>query len=352
MRATDRSVHLVGTVPASDAAEVFELVGEILDGRVGVCVPDGETGDRLDWVNRIVESLRAHPDLELAREGAWTSYEDTPAFQVRKGHRFDHVDLDYVDAFRQSWPIYLDKREQLGDGAALQVGIPGHLDLALIAFGFKLVPGLRNVGPFRDATLREMALIHDAGGDDVVFQLEVPIELIMLTKLPAVARRAAAGRFAAEILKVVRRSAPGTRFGIHLCYGDLNHESMGTPEDAGALVALANALVDRWPEGRRLEFLHAPFARGAEPPPLHPDFYTPLADLRLPASTRFAAGFIHEGRTADELGELLSRIEGLLGREVDVAASCGLGRRDQEQARRNLELSRQVVEAASASGSP
>ena len=73
--------------------------------------------------------------------------------------------------------------------------------------------------------------------------------------------------------------------------------------------------------------------------------YEPLADIDLPEGARFIAGFIHEGRTVEELISIRDTIEGVMGHPVDVAASCGLGRRDEARARRNLELSREVAEA-------
>ena len=60
-------------------------------------------------------------------------------------------------------------------------------------------------------------------------------------------------------------------------------------------------------------------------------FYAPLTDLALPAETRFIAGFLHESLDTAAHRELLGRIERLTGREVDVAAACGLGRRDTDE---------------------
>ena len=76
---TDRHVHLVGTVPADDAKAAFELFATELGDRLPPWVPDGETGDRLNWIQRIIESLRSHPDLRLARDGDWSDYGKTPA---------------------------------------------------------------------------------------------------------------------------------------------------------------------------------------------------------------------------------------------------------------------------------
>lgn len=90
---------------------------------------------------------------------------------------------------------------------------------------------------------------------------------------------------------------------------------------------LTDAIVRHWPAGRPLEYVHAPLAAGEEPPVLDPAFYRPLGQLRLPAQTRFVAGFLHESRSSDELRQILAEVESQLGHPVDVAAACGLARR-------------------------
>jgi hypothetical protein len=105
---------------------------------------------------------------------------------------------------------------------------------------------------------------------------------------------------------------------------------------------LLNAVAARWPSGHRLELVHAPLAAGVEPPPLDPAFYARLSALRLPSDTRFVAGLLHEGRTADELRTAVAAVEDALGRPVDLAASCGLGRRDREMARTILRQGSQL----------
>ena len=44
-----RHVHLVGSVPLADAHEVFSTVSEALGPHLRR-IPDGETGDRSDWI--------------------------------------------------------------------------------------------------------------------------------------------------------------------------------------------------------------------------------------------------------------------------------------------------------------
>ena len=338
---TSRSVHLVGSLPADNTRDALTWVTGILGNTIGPCMPDGETGERSDWVNRLVEDLRSHPDLELVRDGGWTGYTDTPAFRVKKGRRLRWIDLDYFAEFEKSWPAYQDLVH--GSGRRFQIGIPGHLDVAAIAFGFNLPVALRNLAPFREATIREIAAIWARAGDLAVFQLEVPIELIALTKLPRSAQPAAAKRFAREVLRLVEAAPKGTRFGLHLCLGDLNNESMGAPADAGPLVILGNAIMAGWPKGRILEYVHVPLSHGSQPPTMDPDYYEPLTQLWIPDRVRFIGGFIHEKSLIKDLVLIRDQIEFNLGRQIDVAASCGLGRRNQKAAQLNLEIAHAVA---------
>ena len=94
---------------------------------------------------------------------------------------------------------------------------------------------------------------------------------------------------------------------------------------------LANAIAAGFPEDKVLEYVHAPFAAAKEPPIEAEAFYEPLRDLELPDDTRFIAGFLHESLDTEAHRELLARIERLSGREVDVAAACGLGRRASDE---------------------
>jgi hypothetical protein len=92
-----------------------------------------------------------------------------------------------------------------------------------------------------------------------------------------------------------------------------------------------------------LEFVHAPFAAGEDPAPLDEAYYRPLSKLRLPADVRFIAGFVHEGLDVEANRRILGIIERLLGRRVDVATACGLGRRSREAAYQTMDLAAELA---------
>lgn len=57
---TTRGTLLIGSIPASDAHDAVELALTEL-GPTLMCVPDGETGPRSQWVASIIAALRNHP---------------------------------------------------------------------------------------------------------------------------------------------------------------------------------------------------------------------------------------------------------------------------------------------------
>ncbi|WP_117209320.1 hypothetical protein [Allorhizocola rhizosphaerae] len=331
---THRPAHLVGSFPAADARAAMRQFLDAVGDRLPV-LPDGETGERHHWIVHIVEGMRRHPDLEVKRDGGWSDYDDVPVFKVRGGHTLtgDSLDFGHVAAFQASYPIYRELRGAAQTG--FQVGVPGDFDMALFVLG--PVGALRNRRPFTDATIAEVLAIHAEAGSDVLFQIEIPAELVMVARMPPPLRPLVARRLGRVVANLAQQAPEGARFGVHLCLGDMNHRALGRMSDTAPLVALTNAIVKAWPAGRPLEYVHAPFAAAEKPPPTDPGWYEPLRQMRLPDGTRFVAGMAHEDQELAVQQRIVQMIDELTGRRVGVSTSCGLGRRTPEAAARALE---------------
>jgi hypothetical protein len=154
-------------------------------------LPDGETGSRRNWIIGMIESLRDHPALELVRDGDWSDYDDTPRFRVKRGQRLDELDLGIVAAAREALPVHA----RLAGGAGFQVGIPGDVDLAMFVFG--PTGPVRHLRPFTEALAATMRQIHDLIGGDALFQIEIPVELVLMARAPRPARAMLASLLAA-----------------------------------------------------------------------------------------------------------------------------------------------------------
>lgn len=235
----------------------------------------------------------------------------------------------------QSWPVFERLRTQAArPDLSFLVGIPGDLDMAMFTLG--PVGALRHRRAFTETAVSSIRRIHEQLGDDVVFQIEIPAELVLLARAPARVQPALATVLARGVVAVAAGAPAGARFGVHLCLGDMNHKAFGKMTDVAPLVHLSNAIVSRWPAGRPLEYMHAPFAGADVPPSTDPAFYAPLDRLRLPSTVRFVAGFAHEKQGIAEQQQIRALIDDHLGTPVDIAAACGLGRRTREDAEANL----------------
>lgn len=329
---TGRCAHLVGSLPGESAQVAMTHAMERLGPWLRT-LPDGETGERRNWIINIVESLRAHPDLEIAKEGDWSDYDAVPRFRVRKGHHLYGASLDFghVPAAAASMAVFESLKVKYSRNDLLfQVGTPGDLDMAMFSMG--MPAALRHRRAFTEATLNEVRQINAAADGQAVFQIEVPAELVLVARAPGPAQPASARLVGGQVAALASGSAPGTRFGIHLCLGDMNHRALGKMTDATPLVLLANAIARAWPEGRPLEFVHAPFAAAEIPPPLSEDFYAPLRQLQLGTGVRFIAGIAHESQPLPDQQRLRSIVDRAVGSPVDISTSCGLGRRDETAA--------------------
>lgn len=322
-----RKLHFVGTMPQFATAkaalswELDELPGH-LDRLYG-----GETGPRSQWFVPVVRELKRLPQVVTVRSGDWTDYDDVDRLKVPLTARLRPEDVPL--RFAEHALEELEVLGELGTALPLQVGVPGYLDMALFTFGPAGV--IRHGRTFLRAVARELEQIR-AASDNVVFQLEVPAALIAVLSAPAPLRPLMADVLARLVTAQVRSAPEGSRFGVHLCLGDMGHRALKQLKDTGPLVHLANALVRRWPTGRTLEFVHLPMSGGDVPPTTKPEFYGPLR--HLVRSVRVIAGIAHEEQAYEDQLVVRGLVEEALERPVDIATSCGLGRRTPEAAER------------------
>jgi hypothetical protein len=105
--AVARSAHLVGSLPVNDADDAMRLALGTLGSSLR-SLPDGETGERHNWIIHIIVAMRSHSDLEVMEDGDWSDYDKTPVFRVRTGHtlRADRLDFGHVKTFEENWPVF------------------------------------------------------------------------------------------------------------------------------------------------------------------------------------------------------------------------------------------------------
>lgn len=366
---SERALHLVGSVPAEVATDVERGLTWILDGagdRELTALPwDSDPGWITPWVlgrRDIVEEGAAGKGrkvFEIIVDGAAEHYDDAPLYRIASGVelRPEHLRLGRVREVAGTLPVFrrlCAARDRVG--LRHQVSVPSPLDMALFLLANPNAPVgavtkvrgivslLRHYRVFRDAVVGEVAELHAAYGDELVYQLESPTALAGLFLAPPAVRSAVARVMARQIAGVLRRFPSGAAVVLHLCYGDMGHQALVRPDSFAPAVVFLNALAVRLRKaGAALPIVHLPAAYGDQEPPTDPVFYRPLT--RLDPAYRLYAG-IADHRNADVSRMALRLFERAAGRRAEaVSTACGMGREPLELGTRALEVCRTLAAA-------
>ncbi len=105
--------HLVGSVPLADAEEVFRRSAKVLGARLRR-IPDGETGERSDWIAWQYPHFRCLPQFEPGPAESAT-YGALPQLRLRPGERSGGLafgNLGYADAAISAYATFARLKEE------------------------------------------------------------------------------------------------------------------------------------------------------------------------------------------------------------------------------------------------
>src|SRR5262249_22046090 len=124
-----RNVHLVGSVPMANAQEVFKTVSAALGPRLRR-LPDGETGERSDWITWLEPAFADNPAFEKSGEVFRVHASGTGGgrYTLKSGFapqdvRFDN--LFYADIAKNSYAVF----KRLKDAGSIPAGAKFQVDL-------------------------------------------------------------------------------------------------------------------------------------------------------------------------------------------------------------------------------
>ena len=351
-----RQVLLVGSMPFESEEDAMNRALDAL-GTDLWALPDGEIGEKSEayplgnraaWVQAIIDICeRDNEHWEVINRGVRgdsgfpTGYDTGPRLKPKHSpaEMVQHLDLRWLAYFQKSYPVFKRLREERGlTDLKFQVGLPTGMGITFAMMN--PINALRYASAFNSRMAyeaNEMLKIADPG--DLIFQLEVPGELAMAYRMPTFLVNFSLR----TVLGLVKQVEPKAPFGIHLCFGDLNNEALTKADALDKMVLFSNRLVEKWPTTHTLRYLHYPLAEAADPPPLQADYYRALKAINLPPNVRFVAGFVHDKRSEAEHQQLLGIIEGIRRHTVDVACSCGLGRRIPQVAKDLIDMSHKLT---------
>jgi len=325
-------VHLVGSVPLPDARTVFSTVSAAL-GPYLKSIPDGETGERLDWITWLEPIFAKHPAFEPSGE----TFQLHGALQ-RKDRRYQLRASASIKDVRFDNIFYADHAiKSYGEFAALkrQGVIPAH-----VKFQVDLVPAhsiiwlyvqedlQAAVDPlFNDAVLREIDKIAAAIPHD---QLAIQFDIASAV-FARLERNQASGygatkaemqeNFSAIVVRLANRVPADVDLLFHFCYGDAGHKHVVEPTDMGDMVEFANRLAAQ--VTRPIQMIHLPVPRDRS----DDAYFAPLTGLKLKPGTELCLGLVHHTDGAAGTRARLATAKRHV-RDFSIATECGFGRRD------------------------
>jgi hypothetical protein len=326
-----RDVYLVGSVPMTSATEVFETVSGALGTRIKR-LPDGETGERGDWISWLEPVFSEHPSFQKSGEffrvhatgTGRERYTLKPGINVQDVH-FDN--LFYADIAKQSYAAF----KRLKDAGKIPAGTKFQVDLvpAHSVIWLFLVDALHAaIDPlYNDALKREIDKIAAAiPHDELAIQFDVASAVFARLERnePSSYGRTKAEmqeKFGAILVDLGNRVPADIDLLYHLCYGDSGHKHVVEPTDMNDMVDFANRVSQQMQ--RPVHLIHMPVPRNRA----DDAYFESLKRLKLRPETELCLGLVHH---TDGVAGTTRRLEAAkrFASNFSIATECGFGRRD------------------------
>jgi len=326
-----RDVYLVGSVPMASAGEVFENVSAALGTRIKR-LPDGETGERGDWISWLEPVFSEHPSFQKSGEffRVHSSGTGRERYTLKPGIKPQDVrfqNLYYADIAKQSYAEFkrLKNAGKIPVATKFQVDlVPAHSVIWLFLVDALHAP----LDPiYNDALKREIDKI--AAGiphDELAIQFDVASAVFARLERN---EASSYGRTKAEmqdtfgnILVELGNRVPGDiDLLYHLCYGDSGHKHVVEPTDMNDMVEFTNRLAGQIK--RPVQLVHMPVPRNRS----DDAYFDPLKRLKLPPETELCLGLVHHSDGVEGTKRRLETAKRHASR-FSIATECGFGRRD------------------------
>ena len=326
-----RHVHLVGSVPLANARDVFTTVSAALGNRLKR-IPDGETGERGDWITWLEPAFADNPALEKSDElfrihatgTARIRYRLKPG-KIAKDVAFDN--LFYADIAKASYAEFAELKRQgkIPKNARFQIDlVPAHSVIWLFLQDDLHLP-LDSV--FNDALKREIDKIAATLPHDQI-SIQFDVASAVFARLQrnepnayGKNREEMLASFSRILTDLAERVPADIELMFHFCYGDSNHKHVIEPIDMGDMVDVANRLSADIK--RPIDLIHMPVPRDRS----DDAYFAPLAKLRLRPETELSLGLVHFTDGARGTRRRLATAERYV-QAFSIATECGFGRRN------------------------
>jgi hypothetical protein len=347
------AVHFNGGVNLADAETVMrEITARVPRGVSRI--PDGETGDRQQWIFFQLQKFWSTPGLEQApSRDLGAGYDQMPKVRLADGVAPDDVtwpNLGYADAYIESFATFerLQAEGVIPAGIRFQVEYPtplASINAWIVDEQQDLLEASYERAVFDDLARLLGALPHDR----IAVQWDVAVEFGILDGHFGVGERQSFDAIVGRLARCVEQVPDQVPVGLHLCYGDYKHRHYLEPESLATQVAVVNRLNAQ--ARRQVSF----FAFTVPQYQRDPAYFEPLHGLRIRPGTEIYFALVpyhpdeqEPGTTAEQvrlIDEHLVRHPGNGGAPAwGICTECGMARAEREDIPRLLDLHREILE--------
>ena len=329
-----RNVHLVGSVPLANAHDVFVTVSAALGPRL-LRIPDGETGERIDWIAHLEPLFANHPALEKSDE-VFRLHATAPGrtrYRLKPGASEAGVtfgNLFYADVAIRSYQDFasLKAKGKIPAHCRFQVDlVPAHSVIWLF-----LQDNLHRVFDpiYNDAVRREIdklaeAIPHDGACDPVRCRLR---RVCAAAAERAQRLRPKQGAKCSTRLARSSASLPITSRAISsCCFTFATAIPTIATWSSRSTWAIWSILRTSLAGGirRSIELIHMPVPRDRS----DDAYFAPLTRLKLKPGTQLCLGLVHYTDGIAGTRRRLATAEKYV-KNFSIATECGFGRRPRD----------------------
>lgn len=336
------AVHFNGGVNLPDTATVLRALAERVP--VGVHrLPDGETGERAKWIGYQLPQLLATPGLERVDPdpGSVGPYGGGTTVRVAEGTDPDSIawsDLGYATEYAASYATFTQLRDQgiVPPGVRFQVAYPTPLAVSNL---FHPADKARIAPSYERALLADLdRVLSEIPHGDVAVQWDAAVETVTMEWAPD-----DLDAISAQLAGLLDHVPDDVPAGLHLCYGDAEHQHMIEPVSLATQVRLANAVAQRTRRAPGWVSFTVPQDRGDEP------YFAPLADLRTPPATELYLALVpyHPDQqppgTTDAQVALIDRHLPAGAGPWGICTECSMARAERADVPRLIDLHREIL---------
>ena len=330
---SSRRVHLVGSVPLANASEVFREVAGIL-GPALRSIPDGETGERLNWMGWLEPVFASHPSFESTGERFSPragGKEVTGKYRLKANVSAEQVRFENLPQSEVALRSYEEFSRQKKAGT-----IPANVRFQVTFAGPLSVVRRFVAEESEQAALQpayERALYEEIKKiADVVPHHELAVQWDVASAIFETLERNVPTRHGSTRQEMLNTFVPWhIRMGMavpadvhlmfHLCYGDASHKHSIEPASMELLVQFANRISAGI--ARTIELVHMPVPRDR----IDDAYFEPLTRLNLHPETKLALGLVHYSDGTEGTRKRMAVAQKYV-QDFAIGTECGFGRRD------------------------